>query len=93
MALDYFDASINRVLALATGFRSWQKALLTALCTPNEMLKELQDTNQLGKLMVMHEAVKMLPIGEIWEEYCLREVVCDDLHFYDEIERYERDRS
>lgn len=48
MALDYFDASINRVLALATGFRSWQKALLTALCTPNEMLKELQDTNQLG---------------------------------------------
>ena len=47
MALDYFDASINRVLALATGFRSWQKALLTALCTPNEMLKELQDTNQL----------------------------------------------
>ncbi len=34
------------------------------------MLKELQDTNQLGKLMVMHEAVKMLPIGEIWEEYC-----------------------
>ncbi len=28
MALDYFDASINRVLALATGFRSWQKALL-----------------------------------------------------------------
>ena len=43
MALDA-DASINRVLALATGFRSWQKALLTALCTPNEMLKELQDT-------------------------------------------------
>ena len=39
MALDYFDASINRVLALATGLRSWQKALLTALCTPNEMLK------------------------------------------------------
>mgnify|MGYP000563747884 FL=1 len=91
MALDYFDASINRVLALATGFRSWQKALLTALCTPNEMLKELQDTNQLGKLMVMHEAVKMLPIGEIWEEYCRREGVCDDLHFYDEIERYERE--
>ena len=91
MALDYFDASINRVLALAIGFRSWQKALLTALCTPNEMLKELQDTNQLGKLMVMHEAVKMLPIGEIWEEYCRREGVCDDLHFYDEIERYERE--
>ena len=57
-----------------------------ALCTPNEMLKELQDTNQMSKLMVMNEAVKMLPIGEIWEEYCRRENVCDDFHFYDEIE-------
>mgnify|MGYP000157871362 CR=1 FL=1 len=47
MALDYFDASINRVSALATGFRSWQKALLIALCTPNAMLKALQDTNQM----------------------------------------------
>ena len=68
MALDYFDASINRVSALATGFRSWQKALLIALCTPNAMLKALQDTNQMSKLMVMNEAVKMLPIGEIWDE-------------------------
>ena len=63
--------------------------LLMALCTPNEMLKELQDTNQMGKLMVMNEAVKMLPIGEVWEEYCRRENVCDDFHFYDEIEKYE----
>ena len=43
----------------------------------------------MSKLMVMNEAVKMLPIGEIWEEYCRRENVCDDFHFYDEIEKYE----
>ena len=91
MALDYFDASINRISALATGFRSWQKALLWALCTPNEMLKELQDTNQFTKLMVMQEAVKMLPIGEVWDEYCKREGVAGDLNFYDEVERYERE--
>ena len=91
MALDYFDASINRVSALATGFRSWQKALLIALCTPNAMLKALQDTNQMSKLMVMNEAVKMLPIGEIWDEYLRREGVVDDLHFYDEIEKYENE--
>ncbi len=46
-----------------------------ALCTPNEQLKELQDTNQLGRLMVMQEAVKMLPIGEVWEEYCRGKVL------------------
>ena len=91
MALDYFDASINRISALAIGFRSWQKALLLALCTPNEMLKELQNTNQLTKLMVMQETVKMLPIGEVWDEYCRREKVAEDLKFYDEVERYERE--
>ncbi len=36
MALDYFDAGINRISAWTVGFRSWQKALLNALCTPNE---------------------------------------------------------
>ena len=91
MALDYFDASINRVSAWATGFRSWQKALLAALCTPNEMLKELQNTNQLTKLMAMQEAVKMLPLGDIWEEYLRREGVVDDFAFFDEVEKYEKE--
>ncbi len=31
MALDYFDASINRIAAWVIGVRSWQKALLAAL--------------------------------------------------------------
>ena len=44
----------------------------------------------MGKLMVMNEACGQ-PIGEVWEEYCRREGVCDDLHFYDEIEKYERE--
>ncbi len=91
MALDYFDASINRIFAWATGLRSWQKALLSALCTPNEMLKSLQDTNQLSKLMAMQEACKLLPLGEIWEEYLRQCGVVDDLHFYDEVEKYEKE--
>ena len=41
--------------------------------------------------MVMQEAVKMLPIGEVWEEYCRREDVTDDAHFYDAIEKYEKE--
>ncbi|MBO7353174.1 MAG: L-rhamnose isomerase, partial [Lachnospiraceae bacterium] len=91
IATDYFDASINRISALATGYRSWQKALLEALCTPFGTLKELQDTNQLSKKMVMQEAVKLLPLGEIWDEYLRREGVVDDFGFYDEIEKYEKD--
>ncbi len=91
MALDYFDASINRISALATGFRNWEKALLEALCTPHRMLRELQDTNQLSKKMVLQEAVKLLPLGEVWEEYLRREGIVDDFHFYDEVEKYEKE--
>lgn len=91
MALDYFDASINRVSALATGFRSWQKALLFALLTPNAMLKELQDTNQLSKLMVMQEACKTLPFGEVWEEYLKQSGVVSELDFFNEVVAYENE--
>ena len=52
MALDYFDAGINRISAWTVGFRSWQKALLNALCTPNEELKKWQDENRMTELMV-----------------------------------------
>ena len=89
MALDYFDAGINRVSAWAMGFRSWQKALLSALCTPNEALKKLQDENRMTELMVRQEAVKMLPFGDVWNEYCERCGVVSDGDFYDEVKRYE----
>lgn len=70
MALDFFDASINRIAAWVTGFRSWQKALLYALCTPNERFKKLQDENKMTELLVLQEEMKMYPFGEVWEKYC-----------------------
>lgn len=89
MALDYFDASINRVSAWAMGFRSWQKALLAALCTPNERLGKLQDEAGFTELMVEQEAVKLLPLGDIWEEYCRRQGVPEDRNFFAEVKKYE----
>lgn len=91
MALDYFDASINRISAWATGFRSWQKALLNAMLTPHAMLKELQDSNRMSRLMAMQEACKTLPFGDIWNEYLRRCGVVNDLDFYDEVEKYEKE--
>lgn len=89
MALDYFDASINRIAAWTIGFRSWQKALLSALLTPNEMFKELQESNQLTKLLVLQEEIKTLPFGDIWEHYCETEGVPGDEKWYSEVEKYE----
>ena len=91
MALDYFDASINRISAWVVGFRSWQKALLMALCTPNEMLAQLQNEGRLTELMVMQEEVKMLPFGDIWEHYCETEGVAAGTEWFKEIEEYEKE--
>ena len=91
MALDYFDASINRIAAWAVGFRSWQKALLSAMCTPNGMLKKLQDESRFTELMVMQEECKMLPFGDVWAEYCERCGVKSDKSWFEEIEKYERE--
>lgn len=91
MALDYFDASINRVAAWTIGFRSWQKALLMALCTPNAQLKQLQDENQLTELMMIQEEMKTMPFGDIWEEYCRQCGVIENATWFNEIKSYEKD--
>ena len=91
MALDYFDASINRVAAWTVGFRSWQKALLSALCTPNAALKALQDENRLTELFVMHEELKTLPFGAVWDEYCERCGIPAGAKRFEEVEKYEKE--
>ncbi len=91
MALDYFDASINRISAWSVGFRSWQKALLNAMLIPSEKLKKLQDENRLTELMVAQEAVKMLPFGDVWNEYCKRANVPCDCKLFEEVDKYEKE--
>lgn len=91
IALDYFDASINRISAWTVGLRSMQKALLSALCTPNEKLQALQDAGNYTELMVMQEEVKMLPIGDVWAKYCEECGVAADTAWFDEIMAYEKD--
>lgn len=90
IALDYFDASINRISAWTVGFRNVQKALLGALLEP-PTLKEMQNKGNFTKLMVVSEEVKTLPFGEVWNEYCRQ---CDkplDGEWYNIVEDYEKE--
>ena len=73
IATDYFDASINRISAWVTGLRNIHKALLFALLQPNDKLKKLQDENNLTELMILQEALKTAPLGDVWEEYLTRQ--------------------
>ena len=89
IALDYFDASINRVAAWIVGFRNLQKALLFALLCPNEELKAAQDKDNWTELLVRQEELKTLPFGEIWDEYCRSCGVPVDGEWFGEIQKYE----
>ncbi|HPZ00631.1 MAG TPA: L-rhamnose isomerase, partial [Clostridiales bacterium] len=87
MALDYFDASINRISAWAVGFRNVQKALLMALCTPD--LTAMQDKENWTELMVVQEELKTMPLGEIWTEYCRTCAVPTDGEWFPLVRQYE----
>lgn len=91
IAMDYFDASINRISAWTVGMRSMQKALLNALLTPNAQLKELQDTNRLTELMVRQDEMKTMPFGDVWQAYCESCGVPGDRVWFDEVVKYEEE--
>lgn len=68
IALDYFDASINRISAWAVGFRNVQKALFLALLSPD--ITAMQNDSSWTEIMVLQEELKTIPFGDVWEEYC-----------------------
>lgn len=71
-ALDYFDASVNRIAAWTLGFRNVQKALLYALLTPADKLRSMQDEGDFTSVLVCQDELKTMPFSEVWEEYCAR---------------------
>lgn len=91
IALDYFDASINRIAAWVVGFRNLQKALLFALLQPNALLKELQDKGDFSRLLMLQEELKAYPFADVWEEYCKQCGVAAGEGWFDEAKRYEQE--
>ena len=89
IATDYFDASINRISAWVTGVRNVQKALLFALLQPEGELKRLQDENNFTEIMYLQEEMKMMPIGEVWEEFLSRSGVVNN--YFEEVKKYENE--
>ncbi|MCI9199452.1 MAG: L-rhamnose isomerase [Lachnospiraceae bacterium] len=89
LALDYFDASINRIAAWVIGMRNMQKALLYALLSPNKKLKALQDEGKFTELMMQQEEIKTYPFGDIWNEFCERNGVPVGESWFKDVEEYE----
>lgn len=87
IALDYFDASVNRIAAWTVGFRNLQKALLYALVTPD--MKVLQDSGDFTGLLVRQEELKTMPFGDVWNAYCQSCGVPEDGRWLDSVKKYE----
>ena len=71
-ALDFFDASINRVAAWVIGTRALRKALLHALLEP---WKEIRDRELMGSgaaKLALTEHRTELPFAAVWDYLCLR---------------------
>ncbi len=72
IGLDYFDASINRVAAWTIGARNMVKALLAALLEPTDQLRKYETSGDFTSRLAVMEELKTLPLGAVWDYYCLK---------------------
>jgi L-rhamnose isomerase len=91
IALDFFDASINRVAAWVIGTRAMLKALLVALLEPSQKLREFEAAGDFTRRLALSEEAKGLPFGAVWDYYCLTRDVPVGMAWTDEVRAYERD--
>ncbi len=91
IALDFFDAGINRIAALVIGMRSMLKALLNALLLPMDTMKQLQQNRNFTRLMALQEEMKLFPAGAVWKQYCSINGVSDGMEWFEQVEQYEKE--
>ena len=91
IGLDYFDASINRVAALVIGARNMYKAILRALLTPWNLIKEAQDNHDHTRVLALQEISACLPWSEIWEEFCKKTGIKDENSWFEDVLTYEKE--
>lgn len=89
IALDFFDASINRIAAWVIGMRNMQKALLSALLTPHQQLAVLQNERKLTEVFALQEEYKLYPVGDVWNYFCESNGVLPKEDWYTEVAKYE----
>lgn len=89
IGLDFFDASINRVAAWAIGVRNTQKALLTALLENTGQLAAAEEAFNFTDRLALLEELKTMPIGAVWDYYCLTRGVPVGRAWLEQVKEYE----
>lgn len=89
VALDYFDASINRIAAWVIGSRNMHKALLKAYLEPVAFLKETEYKGDFTSRLALIEEYKTYPFSAVWDHYCEVSGVPVRDKWLDEVRKYE----
>ena len=89
IALDFFDASINRIGAYVVGIRATRKAILNALLDPTSTLHQLEGEGKNAQKLALMEEFKTLPFGAVWDELCARADVPVGKSWIADMETYE----
>ncbi|MBI4978457.1 MAG: L-rhamnose isomerase [Spirochaetes bacterium] len=90
-ALDYFDASINRLAAWVIGARASLKAMLIAMLEPSALIQNAETSGDYAERLALMEAAKTLPFGAVWDKYCLDQKTPLEHEWFDTVKKYEAD--
>jgi L-rhamnose isomerase len=90
VAVDFFDASINRVAAWVIGTRNVRRALLRALLEPAEGLADAERRFDATARLALLEEQKSLPWSAVWAHYCESRGAPPDVGWLDAVRAHER---
>jgi L-rhamnose isomerase len=90
LALDYFDASMNRIGAWVLGARATLRGLLIALLEPREKLQELDAAGRTLARLAALEELQAMPHGPVWDFFCFKNGVPPADLWLREVENYEK---
>ena len=91
VALDYFDASINRIAAWVIGSRNALKGMLKAYLEPVDLLKKAELDGDLTTRFALLEELKTYPLPAVWNYYCETNDVPIRDKWLAEVKKYEND--
>ncbi len=90
IATDFFDASINRVVAWVTGLRNTRKAIQAALLQPVEAMKKAERDGDVSTRLAMVQEFKAgAMLNPVWDYYCAKKNAGVGLEWLQDVKQYE----
>ena len=89
VALDFFDASINRIAAYIIGARATRQAILLGLLDPTKKIQAADKSGRGHERLALNEYSKALPWGAVWDMLCEQDGVPAGADWLADVAKYE----